>query len=246
MTGPAKACEGEPESTRERSRLEGGGGAKRLHRSTQVRRLEGRWSPYVRRAVGLRRCRHATSAKGGFGEDFMSWIGGEYEVLVVGCRRHRAWQRATLHPGRCPGVPPPRATRRTAIMALTKIDAYEVIYSANKFVPRIWLKGGGKYIGQLTFRWRPTTATPGPFSCRHTTLTTWPAALSLCPSKDVLLTLHHYCRKKAAGNRCPGPPAGQVRRREPDEDRRRHVAFTLLRRVSGPECAANSRCPAGS
>ena len=37
-------------------------------------------------------------------------------------------------------------------MALTKIDAYEVMYSANTFVPRIWLKGGGKYIGQLIFK----------------------------------------------------------------------------------------------
>jgi hypothetical protein len=37
-------------------------------------------------------------------------------------------------------------------MALTKIDAYEVMYAANTFVPRIWLKGGGKYIGQLIFR----------------------------------------------------------------------------------------------
>jgi hypothetical protein len=37
-------------------------------------------------------------------------------------------------------------------MALTKIDAYEVMYSANSFVPRIWLKAGGKYIGQLIFK----------------------------------------------------------------------------------------------
>jgi hypothetical protein len=37
-------------------------------------------------------------------------------------------------------------------MAITKIDAYEVMYSANTFVPRIWLKGGGKYIGQLIFK----------------------------------------------------------------------------------------------
>ena len=36
-------------------------------------------------------------------------------------------------------------------MALTKIDEYEVMYSANTFVPRIWLKGGGKFIGQLVF-----------------------------------------------------------------------------------------------
>ncbi len=37
-------------------------------------------------------------------------------------------------------------------MALTKIDEYEVMYSANTFVPRIWLKGAGKFIGQLIFR----------------------------------------------------------------------------------------------
>ncbi len=36
-------------------------------------------------------------------------------------------------------------------MAITKIDEYEVMYSANAFPPRIWLKGGGKYIGQLVF-----------------------------------------------------------------------------------------------
>ena len=37
-------------------------------------------------------------------------------------------------------------------MATTKIDEYEVMYSANTFAPRIWLKAGGKYIGQLSFR----------------------------------------------------------------------------------------------
>lgn len=36
-------------------------------------------------------------------------------------------------------------------MALTQIDQYEVLYSANTFAPRIWLKGGGKFIGQLIF-----------------------------------------------------------------------------------------------
>jgi hypothetical protein len=36
-------------------------------------------------------------------------------------------------------------------MALTMIDDYEVMYSANTFPPRVWLKGGGKYIGQLIF-----------------------------------------------------------------------------------------------
>jgi hypothetical protein len=37
-------------------------------------------------------------------------------------------------------------------MALTKIEKYEVMYSANTFAPRIWLKGGGSYIGQLIFK----------------------------------------------------------------------------------------------
>lgn len=36
-------------------------------------------------------------------------------------------------------------------MALTKIDTYAVMYSANKFAPRIWLKNGNKWIGQLIF-----------------------------------------------------------------------------------------------
>jgi hypothetical protein len=34
---------------------------------------------------------------------------------------------------------------------LTKIDEYEVMYSANHFYPRIWLKNDGDYIGQLIF-----------------------------------------------------------------------------------------------
>jgi hypothetical protein len=38
-------------------------------------------------------------------------------------------------------------------LVLTKIDQYEVMYSANKFSPRIWLKAGGKFIGtQLVFK----------------------------------------------------------------------------------------------
>jgi hypothetical protein len=37
-------------------------------------------------------------------------------------------------------------------MALTKIDQYEVMYSSNQFPPRIWLKSGGNFIGQLIFR----------------------------------------------------------------------------------------------
>lgn len=37
-------------------------------------------------------------------------------------------------------------------MSLTQIDQYEVMYSANSFFPRIWLKSGGKSIGQLIFK----------------------------------------------------------------------------------------------
>lgn len=37
-------------------------------------------------------------------------------------------------------------------MPLTKIDEYEVMYSANTFFPRVWLKSAGKYIGQLVFQ----------------------------------------------------------------------------------------------
>jgi hypothetical protein len=37
-------------------------------------------------------------------------------------------------------------------MAITKIDEYEIIYSANTFYPRIELNSGGKAIGQLIFR----------------------------------------------------------------------------------------------
>jgi hypothetical protein len=36
-------------------------------------------------------------------------------------------------------------------MPLTQIDQYEVMYSANTFAPRIWLKHGDTYIGQLAF-----------------------------------------------------------------------------------------------
>jgi hypothetical protein len=45
-------------------------------------------------------------------------------------------------------------------MALTKIDEYVVMYSANKFVPRLWLKNGGKYIGQLIFKPNGSTLPP--------------------------------------------------------------------------------------
>ena len=36
-------------------------------------------------------------------------------------------------------------------MALTQITEYQVQYSANKFPPRIGLKNGARYIGQLIF-----------------------------------------------------------------------------------------------
>ena len=34
---------------------------------------------------------------------------------------------------------------------LTRVDAYEVFYSANAFPPRIALKGAGNYIGMMVF-----------------------------------------------------------------------------------------------
>lgn len=37
-------------------------------------------------------------------------------------------------------------------MAQTKIDTYEVLYSANTFSPRIALKSEGKYVGQMIFK----------------------------------------------------------------------------------------------
>ncbi|MEI6847373.1 MAG: hypothetical protein WCK32_04940 [Chlorobiaceae bacterium] len=37
-------------------------------------------------------------------------------------------------------------------MAVTMITNYEVMYSANSFVPRIWLSNAGKSIGQLIFK----------------------------------------------------------------------------------------------
>jgi hypothetical protein len=43
------------------------------------------------------------------------------------------------------------------LVTTTKIDEYEVMYSSNKFQPRIWLKSAGKYIGQLIFQ--PNAAT---------------------------------------------------------------------------------------
>jgi hypothetical protein len=35
---------------------------------------------------------------------------------------------------------------------ITLIDQYEVMYSSNTFVPRVWLKSAGKFIGQLIFK----------------------------------------------------------------------------------------------
>ena len=37
-------------------------------------------------------------------------------------------------------------------MATTKIDSYEIMYSANMFYPRIALKKGSVYIGELYFK----------------------------------------------------------------------------------------------
>lgn len=37
------------------------------------------------------------------------------------------------------------------VLKITQISEYEVMYSSNKFAPRIWLKNAGKYIGQLIF-----------------------------------------------------------------------------------------------
>jgi hypothetical protein len=36
-------------------------------------------------------------------------------------------------------------------MTTTRIDDYQVMYSSNKFVPRVWLKSGDTFIGQLFF-----------------------------------------------------------------------------------------------
>jgi hypothetical protein len=36
-------------------------------------------------------------------------------------------------------------------VTVTRIDEYQVMYSSNKNVPRIWLKSGGNDIGQLIF-----------------------------------------------------------------------------------------------
>ena len=36
-------------------------------------------------------------------------------------------------------------------MAVTQINTFEVMYSANAFPPRIWLMNGNNFIGQLIF-----------------------------------------------------------------------------------------------
>ena len=43
---------------------------------------------------------------------------------------------------------PPKGSK---LMALTQITEYQVQYSANKFPPRLWLKNGANFIGQLIF-----------------------------------------------------------------------------------------------
>jgi len=45
-------------------------------------------------------------------------------------------------------------------MATTRIDAYEVFYSANSFVPRIGLKNAGNYVGQMIFKPNGATLPP--------------------------------------------------------------------------------------
>jgi hypothetical protein len=49
-------------------------------------------------------------------------------------------------------------------MATTKIDQYEVMYSANKFPPRIWLYNDRKPLGQLIFMADGTTLPPDALS----------------------------------------------------------------------------------
>lgn len=45
-------------------------------------------------------------------------------------------------------------------MAITRIDDYEVMYSANLFPPRVWLASSGKWIGQLIFQADGTVLPP--------------------------------------------------------------------------------------
>ena len=46
------------------------------------------------------------------------------------------------------------------MVTTTLIDQYEVMYSSNMFVPRIWLKNAGKYVGQLIFKANGATLPP--------------------------------------------------------------------------------------
>jgi hypothetical protein len=45
-------------------------------------------------------------------------------------------------------------------MPITRVDAYEVFYSANSFSPRIGLKHAGEFIGQLIFKPNGATLPP--------------------------------------------------------------------------------------
>jgi hypothetical protein len=45
-------------------------------------------------------------------------------------------------------------------MSSTRVDAYEVFYSANAFSPRIGLKNAGVFIGQMIFKPNGTTLPP--------------------------------------------------------------------------------------
>jgi hypothetical protein len=44
-----------------------------------------------------------------------------------------------------------QSSQPTESVTQTLIDEYEVMYSSNRFHPRIWLKNSGRYIGQLIF-----------------------------------------------------------------------------------------------
>ena len=55
-------------------------------------------------------------------------------------------------------------------MTLTKIDEYEIDYFSNKFQPRILLKSGGKFIGQLVFKPNGAALPPDAMTAGQTTL----------------------------------------------------------------------------
>jgi hypothetical protein len=48
-------------------------------------------------------------------------------------------------------VPQNIGLKESSLMALTKIDDYITLYSANQFPPRIWLQANNMFIGQLIF-----------------------------------------------------------------------------------------------